>query len=64
MCHMCNDRRLFVEFYNLEKPLEVTNGDGYDLDAIRHGVVLLGTKLPNRKTKKCKLHDVLYFNNY
>ena len=59
-CHMCNDRRLFVEFCNLEKPLEVTLGDGYDLDAIGRGVVLLETKLPSGKTKKCKLDDVLY----
>ena len=59
-CHMCNDRRLFVEFCNLEKLLEVTLGDGYDLDAIGRGVVLLETKLPSGKTKKCKLDDVLH----
>ena len=59
-CHMCNDRKLFVELCNLEKPLEVTLGDGYNLDAIGCGVVILETKLPSGKTKKCKLNDVLY----
>ena len=57
---MCNDRRLFVELRNLEKPLEVTLGDGYDLHAIGRGGVVLETKLPSGRTKKCKLHDVLY----
>ena len=59
-CHMCNDRRLFVELCNLEKPLEVTLGDGHALDAIGRGVVVLETNLPSGRTKKCKLHDVLY----
>ena len=59
-CHMCNDRKLFVELRNLDKPLEVTLGDGYDLHAIGRGVVVLETKLPSGRTKKCKLHDVLY----
>ena len=45
---------------NSEKRLEVTLGDGYNLDAIGRGVVLLETKLHSSKTKKCKLHDVLY----
>ena len=59
-CHMCNDRRLFVELCNLEKPLEVTLGDGHELDAIGRGIVVLETNLPSGRTKKCKLHDVLY----
>ena len=58
--HMCNDRKLFVELRNLDKPLEVTLGDGYDLHAIGRGVVVLETKFPSCRTKKCKLHDVLY----
>ena len=57
---MCNDRKLFVELRNLDKPLEVPLGDGYDLHAIGHGVVVLETKLPSGRTKKCKLHDMLY----
>ena len=58
--HMCHDKRLFVELHNLEKPLEVTLGDGYDLHAIGRGIVLLETKLPSGRTKKCKLQNVLY----
>ena len=59
-CHMCNDTKLFVELHNLDKPLEVTLGDGYDLHTIGRGVVVLETKLPSGRTKKCKLHDVQY----
>ena len=59
-CHMCNDRKLFVELCNLEKPLEVTLGDGHALDAVRRGVVVLEAKLPSGRLKTCKLHDVLY----
>ena len=59
-CHMCHDKGLFVELCKLEKPLEVTLGDGYDLHAVGRGVVLLETKLPSGRTKKCKLQDVLY----
>ena len=57
---MCNDRRLFVELRNLEKPLEVTLGDGHDLNAIGCGVVVLETKLASGRTRKWKLSDVLY----
>lgn len=49
------------------QPRETTESYGYDLETIRRGVVLLETKLPSSKTKKCKLDDVLYvpklFNN-
>ena len=38
----------------------MTLGDGYNLDAIGRGVVVLETKLPSGRTKRCKLHDVLY----
>ena len=37
-CHICNDKRLFVELHNLEKPQEVAHGD--DVEAIGHGVVV------------------------
>ena len=59
-CHMCNDQKLFVKLHNLQKPLKVTLGNGYGLDAIGRGVVVLETKLPSGRMKKCKLHDVLY----
>ena len=59
-CHMCNDRSLFIELRKLDNPLEVTLGDGYNLDAIGRGVVVPETKLPSGRTKRCKLQDVLY----
>ena len=49
-----------MELCNLEKPLEVTLGDGHELEAIGRGVVILEIKLPSGKTNKRKLHDVLY----
>ena len=55
-CHICNDRKLFVELRNLDKPLEVILGDSYDLHAIGREVVVLETKLPSGRT----IHDVLY----
>ena len=30
-CHMCHDKKLYSEFQVLEKPTEVTLGDGYTL---------------------------------
>ena len=40
--------------------MRVTLGDGYEVDAIGSGVVMLNTVLPNRISKQCKLHGVLY----
>ena len=51
---MSNDRRLFVELRDLEKPLEVTLGNGHDLSAVGCGVVVLQTKLPSGRQKKCQ----------
>ena len=59
-CHMCNDRSVFVEFESLETPLKVTLGDGYEVDAIGHGVVVMNSELPSGRSKRCKLHNVLY----
>ena len=59
-CHMCNDKRLFVELHNLDKPQEVALRDGHDVEAIGRGVVVLETKLPSGRTRKCKLHEMLY----
>ena len=59
-CHMCNDRKLFVELRNLKQPQEVSLGDGHELEAIGQGIVELEMKLPNERSKRCKLHDVLY----
>jgi len=59
-CHMCSDKRLFVELCSLEEPEEVTLGDGYAVEATGKGVVKLELVAKDGKTKKCKLHDVLY----
>ncbi len=59
-CHMCNDSKLFAELHSLKQPQEVTLGDGRALEATGHGIVALQMKLPDAKTKRCKLHDVLY----
>ena len=59
-CHMCNNLRQFVKMQNLEKPLEVALGDGHELEAIGRGDVVLDTKLPSGRVKKCTLNNVLY----
>ena len=59
-CHICNNRQSFVNFHTLEKPQEVTLGDGHTLSATGTGNVTLETVLDNGKTKICQLHDVLY----
>jgi hypothetical protein len=59
-CHMCSNKKLFVDFQPLKKSMEVTLGDGHTLEAIRRGVVPLEMKLPNSSSLKCKLQDVLY----
>ena len=46
-CHMCNNKSLFMEYESLKTPLKVTLGDGYEVDAIESGVVMLNTVLPN-----------------
>ena len=58
--HMCNDDKLFVEFRSLKQPQEVALGDGHALEVTGHGTVALVMKLPDGKTQRCKLHDVLY----
>ena len=58
--HMCNDQSLFVEYESLKTPLKVTLGDGYEIDAIVLGIVMLTSVLPSGKSKKCNLLNVLY----
>ena len=57
---MCNDKSLFIEYESLKTPLKVTLGDGYEVDTIDHGVVMLNSVLPSGVRKRCKLHNVLY----
>ena len=60
-CHMFNDVSLFVELHNLEKPEDITLGDGHVVQATGHGAVRTEIESPNRqKVKKCMLKDVLY----
>ena len=57
-CHLCNNKELFVEL----RPMEVQDvllGDGHKLKATV-GTVAIDMLLPDGKTKKCSLHDVLY----
>ncbi len=57
---MCNDDKLFVEYHSLKQPQEVALGDGHPMEATGYGTVALVMLLPDGKTKRCKLHDVLY----
>ena len=59
-CHMCHTKRMFTTHYQIEKPIDVTLGDGRTLIAIGRGKVELDMVLPNGELKSCKLHDVLY----
>ena len=59
-CHMCSNKKLFVEFQSLEIPMKISLGDGHTLEAIGRGVVPLKMKLPNSSPRRCNLQDVLY----
>ena len=59
-CHMCNNKMLFSKLDGSKQSLEVTLGDGHVLEATGRGIVVLKMKLPQGKSMKCKLHDVLY----
>jgi len=57
---MCNNDKLFANIRSLQQPLEIMLGDGHALEATGQGVVALEMKLPDGKTRRCKLHDVLF----
>ena len=59
-CHMCTNKKMFVDLKTLEDPMEVTLGDGRALQAVGRGVVPLMMKLPSGVTRKCNMQDVLY----
>ena len=58
-CHMCCNRKLFANFQVLDKPVEVTLGDGHTLEPLGRGVVPLNMNLP-RGLLRCNLLHVLY----
>ena len=58
-CHMCNDRTLFSQLHSLQSSQEVTLGDGHVLQATSEGTVPLQMLLPDGRSKKCNLHNVL-----
>ena len=59
-CHMCNDKSAFIKYEELQTPLEVVLGDGYKVDAIGNGTIILTDQLPCGKCKKCNLYHVLH----
>jgi hypothetical protein len=59
-CHMCHDSKLFTDLHHLKDLLQVVLGDGNSQSAAGKGNVMQDMKLPNGKTRKRKLHNVLY----
>ena len=57
---MCNDQSLFLKYESLKTSLKVTLGDGYEINAMVLGVVMLTSALPSEDSKKCNLLTVLY----
>lgn len=58
--HMCNNKEQFNELNPLDKPVQVSLGDGHVLDATHEGTVALEMLLPNGSTKNVKLKNTLY----
>ena len=57
-CHMCNDAAMFDDLRPLPKPLNVTLGDGRNVQAVGQGNVVLMMNLSHGK-ESCTLHNVL-----
>ena len=58
-CHMCNNEMMFSDLQALRSPLNVTLGDGRNLQAVARGNVVLTMNLSYGKMESCTLHDVL-----
>lgn len=58
-CHMCNNERQFSDFRKFDMPQQVALGDGHELEAVGRGTVYLTLNLPEGKTCRRKLRDVL-----
>ena len=59
-CHMCCSEKLFSELHPLDKPTDVSLGDGHTLQASGEGIVPLRTNLPDGSSCKCRLLNVLF----
>lgn len=57
---LCCDDKLFDEFYSLKQLLEVMLGDGYVVEVIGCGIVVLELGIESGKVSRCKLYEVLY----
>lgn len=57
---MCHDEKLFIELHPLTRETNVSLGDGHKLQVTGQGTVLMSMSLPDGKTRKCRLNDVLY----
>ena len=51
-----------MKYEALKTPLKVIHvlGDGYEVNAVGCGIVALNSELSSKRSKRCKLHDVLY----
>ena len=58
-CHMCNNEAMFGELRALHSPLNVTLGDGRNLQGVGRGNIVLMMNLSHGKMENCTLHDVL-----
>ena len=59
-CHMCSDENMFVDLTQLNAPQRVTLGDGSSLEGPAKGTVILDRVLPNGRSQKCRIVNVLY----
>ena len=59
-CHMCCSEKLFSELHPLDKPTDVSLGDGHTLQASGEGIVPLRMNLPDGSSCKCRLLNVLF----
>ena len=58
-CHMCNNEAMFGELRALHSALNVTLGDGRNLQGVGRGNIVLTMNLSHGKMENCTLHDVL-----
>ena len=59
-CHICSTKEYYKIYHPLQKSLQVTLGDGHQVEAIRTGVVTLRLNVPGRDSQIGSLDNVLY----